>query len=155
MIELQEMDESGAFDKMPKKEAAGKRRELGKLKRSFSGIADMKKLPAAIFVVDIRREDIAVREANRLNIPVVAMVDTNSNPKAVDFPIPANDDATKSISIVLDEICGAIKEGLEERKTAKNDDGEKEEKKAVKKAEVAEEATTEEPAAEQEENTAE
>lgn len=111
MIDLQEMEENGSFDKMPKKEASSKRRELGKLKRSFSGIAEMKKLPAAIFVVDIRREDIAVREANRLKIPVVAMVDTNCDPDPVDYLIPANDDALRSIKIVLEAVKVSIEAG--------------------------------------------
>jgi small subunit ribosomal protein S2 len=79
----------------------------------------MTRQPAAIFLVDILKEHIALNEAKRLNIPTFAMVDTNSNPKLVDFPIPANDDATKSITIILDAICGAIKEGLEDRKNTK------------------------------------
>ncbi len=108
----------------------------------------MTRQPAAIFLVDILKEHIALSEARRLNIPTFAMVDTNSNPKLVDFPIPANDDATKSISIILDAICGSIKEGLEERKVKgadKEDEAEQPvaEKKA-KKAEVAEEAPAEE-----------
>ena len=80
----------------------------------------MTRQPAAIFIVDILKEHIALKEAKRLNIPVFAMVDTNSDPKLVDFPIPANDDATKSISIILDSICDSIKEGLEERKAGKD-----------------------------------
>jgi small subunit ribosomal protein S2 len=79
----------------------------------------MTRQPAAIFLVDILKENIAMHEAKRLNIPIFAMVDTNSNPKFVDFPIPANDDATKSISIILDAICDAIKLGLEDRKNTK------------------------------------
>jgi small subunit ribosomal protein S2 len=82
----------------------------------------MTRQPAAIFIVDILKENIALLEAKRLNIPVFALVDTNTNPKLVDFPIPANDDATKSISIILDQICDAIKVGLEDRKSTKATD---------------------------------
>jgi small subunit ribosomal protein S2 len=110
-------------------------------KRDFGSIADMTRQPAAIFLVDILKEHIAMNEAKRLNIPTFAMVDTNSNPKLVDFPIPANDDATKSISIILDAICGSIKEGLEERKNTKGADKE-EGVEEVAAAKV--EATTEE-----------
>ena len=86
--------------------------------KNFGSIADMTRQPAAIFLVDILKEHIALNEAKRLNIPTFAMVDTNSDPRLVDLPIPANDDATKSIAIILDAICGAIKEGLEERKNS-------------------------------------
>lgn len=85
----------------------------------MGSIADLNRLPSALFVVDVLKEHIAVREANRLGIPVFAMVDTNSNPNDVDFVIPANDDASKSIEVVLDAVCGAIAEGLEERKAEK------------------------------------
>jgi small subunit ribosomal protein S2 len=91
----------------------------------------MTRQPAAIFLVDILKENIALHEAKRLNIPIFAMVDTNTNPKLVDFPIPANDDATKSIAIVLDAICDSIRLGLEDRKNSKD------------KADKGEEATTE------------
>jgi small subunit ribosomal protein S2 len=96
-----------------------KTRQREKLEKNFGSIAEMTRQPAAIFIVDILKEHIALSEARRLNIPTFAMVDTNSNPKMVDFPIPANDDATKSISVILDAICSAVKEGLEDRKSAK------------------------------------
>jgi small subunit ribosomal protein S2 len=124
-----------------KRERLFKTRQREKLEKNFGSIADMTRQPAAIFLVDILKEHIAMNEAKRLNIPTFAMVDTNSNPKLVDFPIPANDDATKSISIILDAICGSIKEGLEERKNTKGADKE-EGVEEVAAAKV--EATTEE-----------
>ncbi len=135
-------------------------RQRAKLEKTLGSIADLNRLPSALFVVDVLKEHIAVREANRLGIPVFAMVDTNSNPNDVDFVIPANDDASKSIEVVLDAVCGAIAEGLEERKAEKVDapaEGEdapvkKERKTRIsrKKAEDAEvaEITDEAPAAE-------
>jgi small subunit ribosomal protein S2 len=102
-----------------KRERLFKTRQREKLEKNFGSIAEMTRQPAAIFLVDILKEHIALSEAKRLNIPTFAMVDTNSNPKLVDFPIPANDDATKSISLILDAICGAIKEGLDDRKNTK------------------------------------
>jgi small subunit ribosomal protein S2 len=105
-----------------KREKLFKSRQREKLEKTFGSIADMTRQPAAIFIIDILKEHIALAEAKKLNIPTFAMVDTNSNPKFVDFPIPANDDATKSITIILDQICAAIKEGLEERKNSKGTD---------------------------------
>ncbi len=96
-------------------------REEEKLKRVLGGIVDLTRLPAALFVVDVKREHIAVKEAKKLGIPVFAMCDTNSNPDTVDFPIPANDDAFKSISIIINAISKAIEEGLAERKQDKDD----------------------------------
>ena len=153
MTSIDKMKTDGTWDTLNKRERLFKTRQREKLEKNFGSIADMTRQPAAVFIVDILKEHIALKEAKRLNIPTFAMVDTNSNPKAVDFPIPANDDATKSITIILDEICGAIKEGLEERKSAKND-SDKAEKKAEKKAEVTEEVKTEEPAAEKKEEKA-
>jgi small subunit ribosomal protein S2 len=98
----------------------------------------MTRQPAAIFLVDILRENIALLEAKRLNIPIFAMVDTNTNPKLVDFPIPANDDATKSISIILETVCNAIKHGLEDRKNMKDKPADTEEAETI--SEVAETA---------------
>ncbi|RZK63513.1 MAG: 30S ribosomal protein S2, partial [Pedobacter sp.] len=89
-------------------------------------IADLNRLPAAIFLIDVKKEHIAVAEALKLNIPTFAMVDTNSDPSNIDFPIPANDDATKSISLITDIIVKAIEEGLDERKREKDDEAEKE-----------------------------
>jgi small subunit ribosomal protein S2 len=96
-------------------------REEEKLKRVLGGIVELTRLPAALFVVDVKREHIAVKEAKKLGIPVFAMCDTNSNPDTVDFPIPANDDAFKSISIIINAISKAIEEGLAERKQDKDD----------------------------------
>ena len=91
------------------------------MEKNLGSIADLNRLPAALFVVDVMKENIAVREANRLGIPVFAIVDTNSNPDNVDFVIPANDDASKSIEVILEACCAAIAEGLEERKVEKAD----------------------------------
>jgi small subunit ribosomal protein S2 len=91
------------------------------LEKNLGSIADLNRLPSALFVVDVMKEQIAVHEANRLGIPVFAMVDTNSDPSNIDFVIPANDDATKSIDIIVSTVCAAIAEGLEERKIEKAD----------------------------------
>ncbi len=109
-------------------------REEEKLKRVLGGITDLTRLPAALFVVDVKREHIAVSEAKKLGIPVFAMCDTNSNPDLVDYPIPANDDAYKSISIIITAISNAIEEGLAERKQDKDDAREAEEVEAKKAA---------------------
>ncbi len=101
-------------------------RERIKLESLLGGIADLNRLPAALFIVDVKKEHIAVTEALKLNIPTFAMVDTNSDPTSIDFPIPANDDATKSISLISAIIGKAIQEGLEERKRDKEEDAEKE-----------------------------
>jgi len=140
MSSIDKMKSDGTWDTLNKRERLFKTRQREKLEKNFGSIADMTRQPAAIFIVDILKEHIALNEAKRLNIPTFAMVDTNSNPKLVDFPIPANDDATKSISIILDAICGSIKEGLEDRKNLKGSDKEEEEtaEKAVS-AETAEE----------------
>lgn len=136
MSNIDKMKTDGTWETLNKRERLFKDRQREKLEKNFGSIADMTRQPAAIFVVDILKEHIAVAEAKKLNIPIIAMVDTNSNPKMVDFPIPANDDATKSISIILDSICGAIKEGLEDRKTAKDKAPSKEESKEEVKAEA-------------------
>jgi small subunit ribosomal protein S2 len=148
MTSIDKMKTDGTWDTLNKRERLFKTRQREKLEKNFGSIADMTRQPAAIFIVDILKEHIALNEAKRLNIPTFAMVDTNSNPKLVDFPIPANDDATKSITIIIDEICGAIKEGLEERKSAK-DAAAKEAPKAKKEeAAPAEAPAKEEPKAE-------
>ena len=146
MANIDKMKTDGTWDTLSKRERLFKERQRDKLQKNFGSIADMTRQPAAIFIVDILKEHIALAEAKKLNIPTFAMVDTNSNPKTVDFPIPANDDATKSISIILDAVCGAIKEGLEERKNAKDksDDSEKSEAKTEAKAEVKAEEAKEE-----------
>ena len=116
-----------------------KTREKEKLERVLGGITDLTRLPAALFIVDIKREHIAVNEAKKLNIPVFALVDTNSDPNKVDFPIPGNDDAYKSVETITKAIGRAIEEGLQERKTEKEErDREKaeQEKIAADKAET-------------------
>ncbi len=134
MSTIDKMQTDGTWETLNKRERLFKTRQREKLEKNFGSIVDMTRQPAAIFLVDILKEHIALNEAKRLNIPIFAMVDTNSDPRLVDFPIPANDDATKSISIVLDTICDAIKAGLEERKAG----GEKD--KSEDSSEIASEA---------------
>lgn len=116
MTTIDKMATDGTFDQLSKREKLQINRQREKLEKNLGSIADLTRVPAALFVVDVTKEKIAVKEAKRLRIPVFAMVDTNSNPNDVDFVIPANDDAAKSISIVLDVITGAIAEGAAERK---------------------------------------
>ena len=144
MSTIDKMKTDGTWETLNKRERLFKTRQREKLEKNFGSISDMSRQPAAIFLVDILKEHIALSEATRLNIPTFAMVDTNSNPKLVDFPIPANDDATKSITVILDAICGAIKEGLEDRKNVKP--GDKDEVEAV--AETAKAPKVEAPVAE-------
>jgi small subunit ribosomal protein S2 len=142
MASIDKMKSDGTWDTLNKREKLFKSRQREKLEKTFGSIADMTRQPAAIFIIDILKEHIALAEAKKLNIPTFAMVDTNSNPKFVDFPIPANDDATKSITIILDQICASIKEGLEERKNSKGSDKESEVAVEVS-AEVQAEASSE------------
>lgn len=116
------LKEEVAKGNINKKEALKLDRDKEKLVRVLGGIADMQRLPAALFVVDIKKEHIAVAEAKKLGIPVFAMVDTNSDPTSVDFPIPANDDAYKSVAVITYAIAQAIEEGLMERRRDKEDD---------------------------------
>lgn len=116
MEEIERMDRDGTLDKLKKKEKLMRLREHEKLENTLGGIRDLATLPGAIFIVDVKREEIAVSEANNLGIPIIAMVDTNGNPKNVDHPIPVNDDALSSIELVASTITEAIKEGLHERK---------------------------------------
>jgi small subunit ribosomal protein S2 len=111
----------GTYENINKKERLMLSREKAKLERMLGGIEDMAKLPGALFIVDIRREHIAVAEARRLGIPTFAIVDTNSDPSWVDFPIPANDDASKSIYVIAREIADAINEGSQERRREKDE----------------------------------
>jgi small subunit ribosomal protein S2 len=134
MATIDKMKSDGSWETLNKREKLFKTRQREKLEKTFGSIADMTRQPAAIFIVDILKEHIALAEARRLNIPTFAMVDTNSNPKLVDFPIPANDDATKSISLILDQICNAIQEGLEDRKNLKDKDKDDTSKDAVVEA---------------------
>ena len=121
MASIDKMTTDGTFDNMSKRERLQITRQRAKLEKNLGSIADMKALPSALFVVDVMKEHIAVAEANRLGIPVFGIVDTNSNPENVDFVIPANDDASKSIDIILNTVCEAITEGIEERKIERID----------------------------------
>jgi len=109
--EIEKMKEDGTFDNLKKKEVAHLEKELGKLKKNFSGIVQMERMPKAIFIVDTKKEETAVKEANRLSIPVIGLIDTNSNPELVTYPIPGNDDATKSIHTVTKLLADTIIEG--------------------------------------------
>ncbi len=113
-----DMENSGEMDKLHKKEAAAIRREMSRMFRNFEGIKDIRQVPALMFVVDVKNEAIAVQEANRLKIPVIGIVDTNADPSPIDFPIPGNDDAVKSIRIVMDAVTEAINNGVARRETA-------------------------------------
>lgn len=121
MASIDKMSKDGTFDNLSKREKLQITRQRAKLEKNLGSIADLNRLPSALFVIDVCKEHIAVAEANRLGIPVFAMVDTNSDPTNVDFVIPANDDASKSIELILDTVCAAINEGLEERKVEKAD----------------------------------
>ncbi|NJK85546.1 MAG: 30S ribosomal protein S2 [Bacteroidales bacterium] len=138
MSTIDKMATDGTFENMSKRERLQVSRQRAKLDKNLGSIVDLTRLPAAMFIVDISKEHIAVREAKRLNIPVFAMVDTNSDPNEVDFPIPANDDASKSISLVIDTVCAAISEGLEERKLEKDKEPVQKEKKLKKSGKFAE-----------------
>ena len=134
MATIDKMATDGTFSNMSKRERLQITRQRTKLEKNLGSIADLTRLPAALFIVDITKEYIAVHEAKRLNIPVFAIVDTNSDPNVVDFPIPANDDASKSISLIIGILCKAIREGLDERKMEREKEAaikEKEEKEEV------------------------
>ena len=122
MSTIDKMTKDGTFDNLSKRERLQITRQRAKLEKMLGSIADLNRLPAALFVIDVMKEHIAVREANRLGIPVFAMVDTNSDPSLVDFVIPANDDATKSIELVLEVVCQEINEGLQESKAIAKED---------------------------------
>ena len=134
MSSIDKMEVDGTFKNLAKREKLQITRQRAKLEKMLGSISDMTRLPAAMFIVDVSKEHIAVREAQILNIPLFAIVDTNSDPTAIDFPIPANDDASKSISLILDKITDAVQEGLDERKMEKEKEGAaKENKKGPKK----------------------
>ncbi|MFW5781486.1 MAG: 30S ribosomal protein S2, partial [Bacteroidota bacterium] len=137
MTSIDKMTQEGTFSNLSKRERLQIARQRAKLEKNLGSISDLTRLPAALFVVDITKENIAVREAKRLGIPVFAMVDTNSDPNAVEFPIPANDDASKSISLVLDVITKAVEEGLTERKSEKDTEAPKKKSKKEDKGERA------------------
>ena len=122
MSAIDKMATDGTFETLSKRERLQIERQRAKLEKNLGSISDLTRLPAAMFIVDVHKEYIAVREANRLNIPVFAMVDTNSDPRPIDFPIPSNDDASKSISLIIDYVCEAVAEGLGERKMEKEKD---------------------------------
>jgi len=119
MNTIDKMKEDGTFEKLAKRERLQVERQRAKLEKNLGSIRDMSRLPSALFVVDVQKEANAVKEAARLNIPVIAMVDTCCDPTPIDYVIPANDDATKSIELIMDVMCKAISEGLEERKLEK------------------------------------
>lgn len=148
MTTIDKMTKDGTFENLSKRERLQISRQRAKLEKTLGSIADLTRLPSALFVVDVMKEHIAVREANRLGIPVFGMVDTNSNPSDIDFVIPANDDATKSIEVILGAVCEAITEGLEERKVEKADadaaEASKKDGKKARPAKKAEEAEAEE-----------
>ena len=120
MNTIDKMIEDGTFDTLAKRERLQITRQRAKLEKNLGSIKDLSRLPSALFVVDVQKEMNAVKEANRLNIPVIAMVDTCCDPTPIDYVIPANDDAAKSIALIMDVVCGAISEGLNERKLEKD-----------------------------------
>ena len=144
MQSIEKMMKEETYQNLAKRERLMITREKDKLHKVLGGIADLTRLPAALFVVDVRKEHIAVAEAQKLNIPVFAMVDTNSDPANIDFPIPSNDDAFKSIAVITQAVAKAVEEGLMERKQDKEDAKLKEEEAAKKEADenpASEEAT--------------
>jgi len=138
--QIEKLMKDEAFTNLAKRERLMITREKAKLEKLLGGIADLNRLPAALFVVDVKREHIAVGEAQKLNIPVFAMVDTNSDPSNIDFPIPANDDAFKSISLITKYIGKHIEEGLNERKKDKEEAGQKKEEDEKRKVDEVQEA---------------
>ena len=155
MATIDKFTADGTYNNFSKREKLQISRQRAKLEKNLGSIADLTRLPAAIFVVDIQKEANAVKEAKRLNIPVFAMVDTCCDPTDIDYVIPANDDATKSIAVVLDAVVGAIAEGLTERKLEKEKEAaeapkkeEKEAKPRIRKVARAEAAKAEVPAEE-------
>ena len=123
---IEKFTKDGTYDILSKREKLQIERERVKLERVLGGIADMQRIPAALFIIDVKKEHIAVDEALKLNIPTFAIVDTNSDPTDIDFVIPGNDDATKSVTLICDVLVKAIQEGLDERKHDKENDTEKE-----------------------------
>jgi small subunit ribosomal protein S2 len=135
--QIEKMMKDETVENLTKKEKLMLTREKAKLTKQLGGIAELNRLPAALFVIDVKREHIAVKEAQKLNIPVFAMVDTNSDPSDIDFPIPANDDAFKSISIVTKYVGKSIEEGLMERKKDKEEAGQKKDEEEKRKVDEA------------------
>ncbi len=137
LAQIDKLMKDDAFNNLAKRERLMIAREKAKLEKLLGGITDLNRLPAALFVIDVKREHIAVAEAQKLNIPVFAMVDTNSDPSNIDFPIPANDDAFKSISIITNHLGKAMEEALMERKKDKEEAGMKKEEDDKKKVDEA------------------
>lgn len=133
MSSIDKMATDGTFMNLSKRERLQVTRQRAKLEKTLGSIIDLTRLPSALFIVDVSKEHIAVREAKRLGIPVFAMVDTNSDPSDIDFPIPANDDASKSISLIVGILCQAIEEGLNERKVEKDKEPQQKDKKSLRK----------------------
>jgi len=133
MGSIDKMASDGTLTNLSKREKLQVTRQRAKLEKNLGSIVDLTRLPSALFIVDVCKEHIAVREAKRLGIPVFAMVDTNSDPTEIDFPIPANDDASKSISLITDILCQAIEEGLNERKMEKDKEMLPKDKKIIRK----------------------
>jgi len=133
MGSIDKMATDGTFTNLSKRERLQVTRQRAKLEKNLGSIVDLTRLPSALFVVDVCKEHIAVREAKRLGIPVFAMVDTNSDPSDIEFPIPANDDASKSISLIIGLLCDAIEEGLNERKLEKDKEPATKDKKFIRK----------------------
>ena len=158
MATIDKLTQDGTYSNLSKREILQITRQRAKLEKNLGSIADLSRLPAALFVIDVLKENIAVREANRLGIPVFAIVDTNSDPSNIDYVIPANDDATKSVDAILTACCDAIAEGLAERKAEKGDEAaddeaqaekaEKPRKERIRKVAKKEETLEEAPAAE-------
>jgi small subunit ribosomal protein S2 len=133
MSSIDKMAVDGTFSNLSKREKLQVTRQRAKLEKNLGSIADLTRLPSALFIVDVSKEHIAVREAKRLGIPVFAMVDTNSDPSDIDFVIPANDDASKSISLIIEILCKSIEEGLNERKLEKDKEPGMKDKKIIRK----------------------
>ena len=154
MSNIDKLMQDGTFGNLSKRELLQVTRQRAKLEKNLGSIADLTRLPSALFVVDVMKENIAVKEANRLGIPVFGIVDTNSDPKNIDFVIPANDDAKDSVEVILNACCVAIAEGLEERKAEKADEkaaeaqaeAEEEERKPARRAREEKPAEAAEPA---------
>jgi len=138
--QIEKLMKDETVENLTKKEKLMLTREKAKLTKQLGGIAELNRLPAALFVIDVKREHIAVAEAQKLNIPVFAMVDTNSDPSDIDFPIPANDDAFKSISIITKHVGKSIEEGLMERKKDKEEAGQKKDEEEKRKVDEVQEA---------------
>jgi len=152
MSQIDKMEQDGTLNTLSKRERLQVSRQRAKLEKNLGSISDLTRIPAAIFIVDVKKEHIALAEAKKLGIPVFAMVDTNSDPRPVDFPIPANDDASSSVEVVMDTVAAAVAEGLQERKSDKDsaDAAAAKAKEAAEKEEAAQaEATPEAPAAEE------